>query len=54
VHKKDWDGADAAFMSVLKLHPDDGPATFYRARLPELRTETLPDEWQGEIELKEK
>jgi len=39
---------------VLKVRADDGPSRFYLEKITELRTLALPENWQGEIELKEK
>jgi adenylate cyclase len=52
--QKDFDRAEASFHRTLELHADDGPAKFYLSRIAELRTASLPEEWTGEIELKEK
>jgi adenylate cyclase len=52
--KKDFDGAEAAFKKVLELKPEDGPSLFYLEQIEELRTETLPPDWKGEITLKDK
>ena len=51
---KDFNAAEAAFRHVLELHPKDGPALFYLEQIEELRTETLPADWRGEITLKDK
>jgi adenylate cyclase len=48
------DGAQAAFRRTIELKPQDGPSRYYLARIEELRSETLPADWKGEIELKEK
>jgi adenylate cyclase len=52
--EKDFPAAEAAFRHVLELSPDDGPSKFYLEQIEELRGATLPDDWQGEITLKEK
>jgi adenylate cyclase len=52
--QKDFAGAEAGFRRTLELHAEDGPAKFYLARIAELRTAPVPDDWSGEIELKEK
>ena len=51
---KDLTGAEAAFRRVLETHPKDGPSQFYLKFLAELHDHPLPDDWQGEVELKEK
>ena len=53
---KDLNGAEAAFRRTLDLKPKDGPSIFYLAKIAELRTDgqALPEDWTGEIELKEK
>jgi adenylate cyclase len=51
---KDFDGAKAAFEKVLELAPKDGPSLFYLEQIEELRGETLPADWKGEITLKDK
>jgi adenylate cyclase len=53
-HKRNWDAAETCFCKVLKIRAADGPATFYLARINELRSQELPATWQGEIELTEK
>jgi adenylate cyclase len=52
--KRDWDTAESCFCRVLKVRADDGPARFYLEKITELRTQALPENWQGEIELKDK
>ncbi len=51
---KDFVVAEAAFRRVLEINPKDGPSKFYLKFLAELHENPLPDNWQGEIELKEK
>jgi adenylate cyclase len=46
--------AAEGFRRTLKLRPTDGPAKFYLTRLEEFRNQSLPEDWSGEIELKEK
>jgi adenylate cyclase len=50
----DFAAAEAAFHRVLELSPKDGPSLFYLHQIEELRHETLPPDWKGEITLKEK
>jgi adenylate cyclase len=52
--RKDWDSAEAGFHRTLATRPEDGPSKFYLARIAELRVQTLPEGWAGEVELKEK
>jgi len=51
---KKFDAAEAAFKKVMELQPKDGPSKFYLKQIDELRGENLPEDWNGEIELKEK
>ena len=51
---KDFAAAEAAFKRVLEISPKDGPSHFYLEQIEELRTETLPPDWKGEITLKDK
>jgi adenylate cyclase len=46
--------AETAFRQTLELRAGDGPSTFYLQHLQELRSQTLPDDWAGEINLTEK
>jgi adenylate cyclase len=52
--KKNFDGAEKAFKSVLEISPNDGPSKFYLEQIEELREAELPADWKGEIVLKEK
>ncbi|MEK7675511.1 MAG: adenylate/guanylate cyclase domain-containing protein [Verrucomicrobiota bacterium] len=52
--EKKFDAAEAGFKRVLEIHPGDGPAKFYLKHLHELHVESLPADWSGEVELKEK
>ena|ERR1700722_4977724 len=52
--QRDFPAAEAAFRHVLEIKPADGPAKFYIKFLAEVREHPLPDDWQGEVELKEK
>jgi adenylate cyclase len=51
---RDFAAAEAAFQRVLEINPKDGPSKFYLHQIEELRAETLPPDWKGEITLKEK
>ena len=52
--ERNFAAAEAGFRRTLELHPGDGPAEFYLTRLAELPPGLLPDEWTGEVELKDK
>jgi len=46
--------AELGFRRTLELKPDDGPSKFYLAKLEELATQELPDQWVTHTILKEK
>ena len=46
--------AEIAFQKVLEINPKDGPSKFYLKHLAELKEHPLPEDWNGEVELKEK
>ena len=52
--KKNFDVAEAAFQRVLELRPNDGPSIFYLKQVADLRLHPVPENWAGEISLKEK
>ena len=52
--EKRFDAAESSFRSVLEIKPDDGPAKFYLHQIEDMRRETLPADWKGEVELKDK
>ncbi|MEP6662935.1 MAG: adenylate/guanylate cyclase domain-containing protein [Verrucomicrobiota bacterium] len=52
--EKNFDVAESGFRSVMELYPKDGPSKFYLHQIEELRSETLPADWKGEVELKDK
>lgn len=52
--QKQFDLAEASFRRILELNPEDGPSKFYLHQIEELRHETLPPDWKGEVELKDK
>jgi adenylate cyclase len=52
--KGNFTAADEFFHRTIELHANDGPSRFYLAKIVELRDETLPAGWAGEVELKEK
>lgn len=51
---RDFTAAETAFRCVLEISPNDGPTKFYLEQLEELRETELPDDWKGEITLKDK
>jgi adenylate cyclase len=51
---REFDAAEACLKNVLQKLPGDGPASFYLKIIQELRVESPPSSWTGEIELKEK
>jgi adenylate cyclase len=53
-HARDLEAASNIFARLLESHPKDGPASFYFRHIEEIRTEPVPAEWGGEVELKEK
>jgi adenylate cyclase len=52
--EKKFSEAGAAFQKVLEINPQDGPSKFYLKHIAELKEHPLPDDWAGEVELKEK
>ncbi|HAD85802.1 MAG TPA: adenylate/guanylate cyclase domain-containing protein [Rhodospirillaceae bacterium] len=44
---RDWDGAEAAFKSVLEFRPHDSPSLVYLERIDHLREKAPPDSWDG-------
>ncbi len=52
--KKDLAGARTAFERVLELNPKDGPSLFYIGLMTEMLPEFMPENWIGEVEIKEK
>jgi adenylate cyclase len=54
LQQRDFGAAGMAFERVLESAPSDHTTRFYLQHLPELRDQTLPDYWRGEMELKEK
>jgi len=52
--KKDWTRASKDFTSVLRLHPDDGPAKKYLQRCVDYKTKPPADNWDGVFNLSEK
>lgn len=52
--QRDFGPAERAFEQVLESAKDDPTTQFYLKHLPEVRNQTLPADWCGEMELKEK
>jgi adenylate cyclase len=52
--KQQWDDAEGALLTLLKDHPDDGPAAALLARVTKLRHDPPVPEWDGVYVAKEK
>ena len=52
--KKNFDAAEAGFKRTIELRADDGPSNFYLKQISDVRTHPVPENWAGEISLKEK
>ncbi len=52
--KKNLSAARDAFTRTLELRPGDGPSLFYIGLMTEMLPEFMPDNWVGEVEIKEK
>lgn len=53
--KRDFTRAEAGFRQVIGMRGGkDGPSQFMLKQLADLETHPLPDDWHGEIELKDK
>ncbi len=52
--KKKLTEAREAFTRTLELRPGDGPSLFYIGLMTEMLPEFMPDDWVGEVEIKEK
>jgi len=44
---RDWDKAEAYFQKTLAILPNDGPSTTFLERVRTLRTQDLPEDWDG-------
>jgi adenylate cyclase len=51
---RDLDAAETVFRRLSETQPRDGSTEFYLRHISELRSQSLPEEWKGEVELKEK
>ena len=52
--RREWSAAEAAFKSIYEAKPNDGAAQFYLKHIADLVVGELPQDWNGEVELKEK
>ncbi len=52
--QRDFSAAGVAFQRVLETANDDHTTKFYATHLVEIRDQPLPENWRGEVELKEK
>jgi adenylate cyclase len=52
--QRDLNAAETAFQRIYEARPQDGSTQFYLKHIGELRTHSLPENWHGEVELKEK
>jgi adenylate cyclase len=52
--KGHFDAAKAGFDHVLEIQQNDGPTKFYLAKIAEFKDQPPPEDWAGEVELKEK
>jgi hypothetical protein len=46
--------AGTSFRNVLEIESKDGPSQFYLKQIAESHGRPLPENWKGEVELKEK
>lgn len=51
---RQWDDARAAFEDGLRVRPDDGASHLFIERIDVLRSQTLPEQWDGVWKLTEK
>jgi adenylate cyclase len=52
--QRDLGAAENAFQRVLDTRPDDGATKFYSRHIAEVRNAGVPENWNGEVEIKEK
>ena len=52
--QRKWDIAEAAFISALKIDPEDGPSNLYLERVKEYSKNPPPDDWDGVFVMTEK
>jgi adenylate cyclase len=51
---RDLGAAETAFRRLSEKQPRHGSTEFYLRHINELRSQSLPEEWNGEVELKDK
>ena len=51
---RNFNEAERHFRCTIELHPNDGPSKFYLREIEDLRKEPLDDDWNGDVELKDK
>jgi len=44
---KDWDKAEEHYNAVMAMSPGDGPSKTFLARIKDLRSAALPEDWDG-------
>jgi adenylate cyclase len=53
--RREFEAAEKAFQETIRLRQQsDGPSLFYLSQIAELRISPPPDEWIGEVVIKEK
>jgi adenylate cyclase len=52
--QRDLVAAESAFQRIYEARPHDGSTQFYIKHIAEIRENALPENWSGEVELKEK
>ena len=52
--RRGWPEAEAGFARVLAGRPQDGPSKFYQEQIAALRANPPPEDWMGEVDLREK
>ena len=44
---KDWNEAESYFKECLRISPGDGPSTVFLSRIIALKSDELPEDWDG-------
>ena len=52
--RKEFAAAEKGFQRTLELHAQDGPSQFYLKQIADVQAHPVPENWAGEISLKEK
>ncbi|MCL2026322.1 MAG: tetratricopeptide repeat protein [Leptospirales bacterium] len=52
--QRKWDDAEVAFVSALKIDPQDGPSNLYLGRVKEYSKNPPPNDWDGVFVMTEK